>query len=697
MLALPRIVLFIAICALWAASPALAAQIDIEADEITRSADGVVIATGNVVIKRTTDTLRADKVVYRTEQKVLEARGHVVIESPQATIHAEQAVMNTDSQTGNIQKAVITLPGGERLQAERLKRIDDQRFEAEGVIYSACPVDEESWRIRASSALLDQQEASLTMTDGRFELWEIPILYTPWWQQPLKRKSGLLMPQVNSGNRRGTELAIPLYFAPAENWDTTITPRWMSARGIMGEAELRHISALGTERFYAAGINDSLTQKTRGRLQSDILWQLPANLNFAVKADHVSDQDYLADYTSGSDISTRYLQSVATLSQAALYGDLEVGWSLSAQHQQDLLLASNASTLQILPRLESRASWFAHPNVIFNIEQQTTRFDRTTGVAGWRMDLHPYVEVPWELAGGGISAKLQAGTHHTRYWLKQTNLAETAPVRTTAEFSLEVRSDFESINKQGSWRHAISPILRYDFIEAPDQSALPNFDSAFGLLAWNNLLSGNRFSGYDRIEKTNRVSLMLENRFQHKSGVDALARDLLIVRAGVSYDLQRQTVDAALKPAATRPFSNLLGAIIFQPATGIYLSSSGQYDPGNKYWATISSALRLNDSSGNNLSIGYQLTDARYTTESQLMNISTNLNLPGRWRANGNWQYDYLLKFTQQTTLGLKYQHPCWTAGTEVYRINRRTGTAKASNLGFRILLEFKGLGSVGS
>jgi len=686
--------LFAMLCS---AAPASAIPVDIAADEITRTADGIIVAKGHVVIKRESDTLRADEVRYRTEQQVLEARGHVVIESPQATIHAEQAVMNTNSQTGNIQKAVIILPGGERLKAERLKRIDDQTFEAEEIIYSACPVDEESWRIRASSARLDQEEGTLTTSNSRFELWRIPVFYTPWSQQPLKRKSGVLIPKIGSGNRRGTEIGIPLYFAPAENWDATLTPRWMSARGIMGEGELRHKSIIGREEVNLAGINDSLTQKTRGRLQGDIHWQLPAALNFSLKADHVSDQDYLADYASGTGSSTRYLQSVATLSRSASYGSFQEHSALSVQHQQSLLLASNATTLQMLPRLENRVSWFAHPNVIFNLEQQTTRFDRITGIDGWRMDLHPYIEMPWALPGGGISAKLQAGSHHTRYWLKQSNLADTTPARTTAEISLEVRSDFEAIHGQRNWRHAISPILRYDFIDAPGQGALPNFDSAFGLLAWNNLMSGNRFSGLDRIEKSNRVSMILENRLQYKQNADTEARDLLIVRGGASYDLLRKTVDARLKPAATRPFSNLLGEIIIQPASGIYLAGSGQYNAADRYWATITSSLRLQHASGNNLYLGYQVTDGRYTTQSQLMNITANLNLHDRWHANAAWQYDFQLKFTQQTSLKLQYRHPCWTAGAEAYRINRRTGTTQASDLGFRFLLEFKGLGSVGS
>jgi lipopolysaccharide assembly outer membrane protein LptD (OstA) len=697
MIRLLRICLTISAILMFGFATAHAKAVDITADEITRDADGVSIASGNVVIKRETDTLMADQVIYRANEHVLEARGHVIIKSDKSTIHADQAFMDTEDNTGNLQKVIIMLPGGERMTAERVKRIDEHTYEAEEVIFSSCPIDQESWRIAAKRALLNQNDSTLTAEHSRFEIWQIPVLYSPWWQQPLKRKTGLIMPKVGSGKRRGTELGLPIYIAPAENWDVTLTPHWMSARGIMGEAELRHISKLGREQLNASAIKDTFASSSRSRLQGDIDWQLPANISLNALADHVSDHDYLADFASGEDVSARYLQSAATLSQSGRIGEFEGAWLMLVRHQQNMLLTSDASTLQILPRLESQALWSAHQNLNLHFEQQTTRFDRRTGLQGWRMDLHPYIEVPWELAGGGITATLQAGSHHTRYWLSQTTRADTQPTRTTAEASLEVRSDFERINDQRSWRHTLSPILRYDFIDAPNQAALPNFDSAFGQLTWNNLLSGSRFSGYDRIERTNRISFLLENRLQHKFDTESAARDVLIVRGGAAYDVQRQSVDTALQTTSTRPFSNLLGEFIVQPISGMRLYASGQYNPTQRYWATITSAADFSSPDGYSLHVGHQFTDARYATQSQLLSVSGSVRIANRWHVTGDWQYDSLLKLTQRTTLGFAYKHPCWSLGVEAYRTNRPSGTSSAADYGFRILLDFKGLGSVGS
>ncbi|MDQ6993790.1 MAG: LPS assembly protein LptD [Mariprofundus sp.] len=674
-----------------------AEPVNIEADQVTHAENGIVIATGHVVIQRISETLIADKVIYRTKQHILQATGHVSIRSARATINATSAELQTESKTGRMEHATITLAGGERLQAVHLKRIDDQRFEAEQIIYSSCPIDEESWRIAASHALLDQEKGSLSTRNVRFELWQVPVLYTPWSELPLRRKSGFLTPYAATGKRRGTELALPYYMAPSDNWDATLTPHSMSARGFMGEAELRHISPIGHEKIDAAAINDRVTGRLRGRLQSDIAWQLPAAAKLSINADHISDRDYLADYGNHINSSSRYLQSNATLSQHLQWGKSQTDWFLQAEHQQDLLGASNSSTLQILPRLQSSSQWQPHANFIAHFDQQTTRFNRRQGVNGYRMDLHPFIELPWESTSGAINATFNSGLHHTRYWLQQSPLTNRQPTRTTAEASLEVRSDFEKISAQQGWRHVISPIIRYDFVQAPDQTNLPLFDSLFTLMRWNNLLSGNRYAGLDRIEKSNRFSLILETRLQKKQNDKAVASDILIVRLGESYDLLRQSIDPSLQTAPNRPFSNVLGEIIWQPITAVTLYSSGQYNPSGHYWSSLNSHIRLTSPAGNSLYAGFNQTNARYTTPSRLFNLQSTIKLTHRWLVTANWQYDGILKLSQRASLGVHYQHPCWNAGIDAYRSNRRSGTTTASDFGFSLLLEFKGLGSVGS
>ena len=636
-------------------------------------------------------TIRADRITYHAADQRIEAEGHVRLETAEARLEAASADVDNNTLTGSIHEATLYLPDGQRLQASEIRRISDTKFEAENVRFTACPADEETWAMVAKHATLDQAEGELTARHGRFEVLGVPVLYSPILTQPLRRKSGLLLPQVAVGKRRGTELAIPLYLAPSANWDATYTPHNMTARGFMHEGEFRHVSTTGGEKLSGEVIRDRVTGNLRSRAKGDIHWSLPAGLRFDAQGDHVSDHNYLADYARDATAASRYLQSEASLSQDFRFGD----WALSARHQQDMLLVSNASVLQVVPRLESHMFLPLGSDARLHFDQQSTRFTRQVGLDGWRVDLNPYLELPWELDGGGVSANLVVGMHHLRYWFG--NIAAGQPKlldRNSYDTSLELRSDFERISDSKQWRHVISPVIRYDHVWAPDQTGLPNFDSGLAQLTWSNLLSDNRFAGHDRIERSHRVSLLLESLLQSKT--DGNARDVLRIRAGVSRNLQRQVTDSGVQTQPLRVLSNILGDMVWSPIAGLSFSASAQYEPYGRYFATTSGGASWSYD-GFALGASYQVVDQRYAAASRLLSASGVIPLGQRWQASGQMQYDALLKITQQASVALKYTHPCWAIKVEGYRLNRPSGTSTQADFGASVLLEFKGLGSVGS
>lgn len=674
------------------ATSASAAGIDVVADTMTKDASGAIVAKGNVTVKREGETLAADQVSYNAAKQQIEATGNITIESQDTTIHADSARMQTGDKSGELEKANVTFKQGERLSADRIIRHTQTSYSAEGATFTTCPEDEETWKVCAEKVEIDQEEGLLTARHATFRVADIPLFYTPYWQHPLRRRSGLLIPYVATGRTRGTEWALPYYLAPADNWDATITPHYMTARGMMGEAEVRHVSSTGAETIQVEGLRDKVTSTLRSRLRGDIQWALPYDMQFAAAGDHVSDRFYLTDFaTDGANISSTYLQSRASLSQSFEQGD----WALSVRHQQNLKQPSNASTLQILPRLESNLRLpVASDKIILHLNHESTQFSRETGVDGWRVDVNPYIEIPWQLSGGGIQSTLQLGGRHTRYWLRDFPGKQNLK-RNTFEASLDNRINFERISSDHRWRHSLTPILRYDYTTAPDQRNLPNFDSSFGQLSMSNLLGGNRFTGRDRIERLSRISLMLETELQHTRGEDSAATSVLQASIGAAYDLKRESVDPSLLPASTRPFSNLLGNITIHPIDTVTIRGDGQYDPVGKFWATASSSIDVSDPSTYNLGVSWQRTDARHAVAAELITASASFHVTSRWKLFGDIQYDRLLKLTQQASGGIHYKHPCWDAMLEAYRSNL-SGTAGNSDIGFRFLIGLKGLGSVG-
>lgn len=661
---------------------------------MSRDASGAVLADGHVKVVHGQQTVTADQMRYDAKGHSMEAQGHVVITDPRGRMEAAHAVLDTQSHTGEIQGVKARLNTGETMTAERVQRLDGLHSVVHRATLTQCPDDALAWRIRARKAELDQQEGVFRVEDAYFEVAQVPVLYTPYWQYSLRRRSGLLMPYVASGKLRGTEIALPVYYAPADNWDMTLTPHWMSARGLQGNVEWRHVSGTGHEQLQFDGLRDKVTSKQRWRVRSTMNRHLPADIQLSLQADHIGDHYYLADFSrDASQVSTRYLQSAASLAQKGDWWD----WTLAAQHQQNLLATNDATTLQTLPRFSSRLFLpLGESGSRVYLDQQSTRFARGVGVDGTRVFVTPHLEVPWQMSGGGLRSHLSLGYYQLQYWLQGIGPASSTPGVHGGYASLETRLDFERISESQQWRHTISPIVRYDVSSAGNQQNLPVFDAAVMPLTLSSLMQGNRYSGNDRFERMNRFSLMLESALQHKSGGSGVvSRELLRARFGVAFDMNRYAVDPALSAVQNRSWSNLLGEVQFSPWKTLSMSFGGQFDPVANYWAKNDAALQYEgervEFSGN-----WQRTDARYAQASELIGGHASLRFMQRWRGLGDAQFDARLSSMQSVSWGLQYIHPCWDAKLEHFQV-RRVGTATSGDKGFRFLLGFKGLGSVGS
>jgi len=668
---------------------AAAGDVDIVADKIVRGTDGVATATGHVEIKRGGETLQADKVRYDAASKKINAEGHVQIHSAQADISAASGHMNSENNNGELIDANIWLPGGEHLKASRLVRINEFTYKVFQPVLTTCPIDHETWHVRASEGVLNQKEGTFTAKHARFEFAGVPLFYSPYWQQATRRKSGFMIPFVSFGRRRGTEWALPYYFAPSRDWDTTFTPHLMTARGLMLETEVRHASTVGREQVNFDGMYDKALGRTRGRIQAEGQWRLPYDLNLSLKGDDVSERNYLADFShDAAEASTRYLTSHAALSQAFEYGS----WNLSTTYNHDLSTANNRATLQQYPDFQSNLALpLFGSSATLHLDDDATRFSNRNGVSDWRVYLHPYATLPLNLLGGGLSTTVTAGMTHTRYWLRQGTVRN--PKLTSGEFSVDSSMVFERVNAAKTFQHRIVPRLRYDFNNVSDNTNVPLFDSALSPLRLSNLFSGNRFSGHDRVENAHRVAFLLRNDFATKETPNGAARTFLSVALGAQYNI-RSRFNAASPP---RAFSNILGSVVFNPIQSLSMSVDGEFDPAQSFWNRITETLAWHSESGHQISATYLVTSSDPVTTSETLQTSGTIKLSEHWKTEGSINYDITQRFAQQMTLALAYTHPCWDIAIQAHRTNRPSGTSSGHDLGASILIGFKGVGSVGS
>jgi len=626
--------------------------------------------------------------IQRDPYGMIHAQGDIFYTSNGLELRAQKLVFDTDSQAAELDDAEMRMKGGHKLSGKHLKRIDLEIFQGEDVVYTLCPDDDLAWKIVAGSATLDKNEGLFTAKHARFEWGGIPVLYTPYWSHALNRRSGVLMPKFENSTRRGAQIDVPLYWAGSPGWDVTFMPHLMSLRGNMADVEWRHRSHVGEEVFQIQSLADKETGTNRGRVRTNMDWRFAPTVHAALNVDAVSDGLYIADFPfyDGDIESAAYLTSDAAIT----WREGSDSASFISRYQQVLGGSSNASTLQVLPRVQTRNYFNFNDRQILRLDHQTTSFQRDVGVSGMRVAVRPSWSLPWQMEGGAVSANWTIMGQATGYDSK--NFTNTSASYTAIASSLQVESIFERVFADQQWRHEVKPVLRFDVSSTKDQSLQPLYDSSLLPLNMSNLLQGNRYSGWDRFERMRKVSFLLNSNFQNKSS--GQARNIFETQLGIANDGLQETVDSTLASAPTRASSNLLAELAWMPFVNWRLSTGGQHDSRQSRWVEAHGGLSWTGQ-GQYFNVAWRRTDASYSQEAEALTFAGKVKLNQRWSSNTVNQYDLLRKRVIQTSLGVAYSHACWDMSLEGFK-TYQVGSNSLTDIGLRFLIAFEGLGSFG-
>ncbi|MDX8381117.1 MAG: LPS assembly protein LptD [Ghiorsea sp.] len=626
--------------------------------------------------------------IQRDPYGMIHAQGDILYTSNGLEIRAQNLVFDTDSQVAELDDAKVRMKGGHKLNGKHLQRIDLETFQGEDVVYTLCPDDDLAWKIVADSATLDKNEGLFTAKHARFEWGGIPVLYTPYWSHALNRRSGLLMPKFANSTRRGFQTDVTLYWAGSPNWDMTLMPRLMSVRGTMADVEWRHKSHIGEETLQVQSLADSETGTQRGRLRTNMNWKFAPTIDAALNIDAVNDGLYIADFPfyDGDIESAAYLTSNATLT----WREGSDSAILSSRYQQILGGSSNASTLQVLPRLQTRNYFDVGHRQVIQLDQQSTVFQRDNGSSGTRIGLRPSWSLPWQMEGGAVSANWTVLGQATGY--NSQNFTSSSSSYTALASSLQVESIFERVFDDQQWRHEIKPILRFDVSSTKDQSFQPRYDSSLLPLNISNLMQGNRYSGWDRFERMRKVSFLLNSTFQSKTS--GQARNIFETQLGIAYDGLKETVDVVTASAPSKSVSNLLAELAWMPFVNWKMSAGGQHDSSQNSWVEAHGGLSW-AGEGQYFNVAWRKTDASYSQEAEALTVAGKVKFNQRWSSNTVNQYDLLRKHVIQTRVGVAYSHACWDMSLEGFK-TYQVGSNSLTDIGWRFLIAFEGLGSFG-
>ena len=287
------------------------------------------------------------------------------------------------------------------------------------------------------------------------------------------------------------------------------------------------------------------------------------------------------------------------------------------------------------------------------------------------------------------------GVNSTSYRLSDNNfkvggntISNNSDNRTLPIFSLDSGLYFERDTRivKNSYTQTIEPRLFYVYIPDKNQDQLPVFDTALSDLNLTSLFTENQFTGNDRINNANQISLALTTRLIDKdSGAERIAATI-----GQRYYFTDQKVALPGGIVSKNNSSDIIGALTARLSNQWNLDAFGQYNTDDSAIVRTNLLLRYNPEPGKLLNAGY-----RYTQDFlEQINLSGQWPLSNGWYGVGRFNYSIREKTLIESLAGLEYDAGCWQARAVVQRVE--TATANA-NYGLFFQLELGGLASIGS
>jgi len=666
-----------------------------------------VTAQGNVEIRSREQTVLADWLNYNQDTDEIFAKGNVILRQGFDWITGPELKFKRDTETGYFTAPRFNVTeANAKGSASEIRFKGPNQYEASNATYTTCVAPRPDWFLRSEELEIDNTRKVATGHRVSVYFQDVPIGYSPWLEFPLsnERKSGFLTPILGSSGVRGFEAAAPYYLNLAPNYDATLTPRYMTKRGLQVGGQFRYLLGDAESPFgQAAGEiaaeflpHDKVTDTNRYGFNWKHNEQFAPWVAGFVNIQKVSDDTYFADLAD----------RIAVTSQRTLPRDAGLvfshgPWSFLTRVQSyQTLQDPNAPVTppyNRLPQLLLSLSDTDWAGLTWSGFSEYARFAQAAlAPTADRFILYPTAAFSRRGAAWFITAR--AGVHMRQYDLDKTTSATpdqhpsaVVPI-TSLDTGLIFERDLKLLSKE--FTQTLEPRAFYVYIPYRKQDQTPAFDTAIDDFNFSQLFAENRYLGNDRIGDANQLSLALTSRF-----LDAdTGAERLRLAVGQRYYFAQQRVTLNEPPRSANS-SDFLAAAEGRISDAWQMSSLLQYNFDVGQVERFNAGVRYTPGAGRVINATWrytrELVDTNGLTEQiKQVDLSTQWPVSERWTVLARWNYSIPDHKTLEAVAGIEYNGDCW-----VLRIvgQRLTTTTQTTSNSVFVQLELNGLARVGT
>lgn len=672
----------------WAQADSAGQQgpIHVEADRLTGDQEGHFHAQGSVRLDGQGIRAWGDDVYGSMQDNEIAGSGNTGIEREGDLVSGSRFFLDLENNTGYVDQPSYQL-GKYRAhgRAQKLEFSGKDRLRATKATYTTCDLGRDDWYLKASQLDIDRRSDIGIARNVTLRFKDVPILFTPYIDFPVesRRKSGLLAPIFGTTQTGGVEYTQPIYFNLAPNYDDTLTPRFMSKRGLLLDNELRYLTRGAAGELHAEYLErDRKTDTKRYGLSFRHRHNLGAGFSFDTNLNKASDDRYFIDLS----------RKIAATSQTNL--PREGALSYNAGWWGGSIRLQKFQTLQD-PLAPVTPPYFRYPQIALNASRsdvagfdlsftgEAVKFEHPTLVSAWRELYYPSIQLPIETNYFTFTPKFGAQYRHYRFDGDGRKDRELLIPITNLDLSAPLERDAVLFGQQ--FVQTLEPRLYYVRIPFREQDDLPLFDTAEADFTFGQIFTENQFTGGDRVNDADQLTVAFTSRLLDIDTVEERLRGTL----GQRFYFREQEV-ALNNSLRDSNRSDLLTAISGRLTGDWSVDSALQYDTNNNLWKKFSAAFRYQPERGKVMNIGY-----RYQDESlKNVDVSAQWPLGSRWTGLARWNYSLFEHEIVEGLAGLEYNADCWAVRAVAHKFATATQAATTT---FFLQLEFTGLAGLGS
>lgn len=487
---------------------------------------GLVTAEGQVELVQGGRTLLADSVSYSEKDDKVTASGNVsLMEANGTVLFADYMELFAGMRNGFIRDAAMLLSDNSRGAAVSGERRDGNRTILRKAVYTTCSLCEQNpsraplWQLKGQRVEHNEAAQEIVYRNAVFEMFGIPILYTPYFSHPdptVNRRSGFLPPSYINNEFFGNRVRLPYYYVIDDQSDITLTPQYSSIQGMHLTGEYRRRAATGEMEFDGSITEENDTGELRGHFRNNMVFRAGDDVTWGANILRASDDTYIDRYSipnrpaSNSLTSRIYTEAINNRHFASINAFSFQNLRADVRNDTVPTVAPIMDYSAIFEPGDYGGRWALDANMVSLFRSDGTDTRRLSTTASWSQ---PYFAPSGEIFTA--TAMLRADgywTNDVSESLASATTSDGADVtgRVIPAIALDWR--YPLVRDMRFMRQLIEPIVMA--VVTPyggNPKSIPNEDSLSFEFDETNLFSLNRFPGYDRWDGGPKVNYGLRS------------------------------------------------------------------------------------------------------------------------------------------------------------------------------------------